>query len=330
MSRHFAITTGSNTIEPGENRTGTVTFTVSNNTEEGITARARIFPLDDCREEWFTIEGEKERTYTEKTQQYTVRFSIPPSVPPGSYRFRLDVFGVENPDEIYSEGPVVEIRVKEKEEPPAGSPFPWWVIAVIAAVLIIGGGITWWALSRTSTVTVPDVVGETTQQARELLSQSNFTVEEKSVLTINDNDIDKVIRQDPPAGTEADKQSTVVIHIGKRGIQVPGILGKTIEQAIEILNNKGLAYHIFTDAQVKEKIALYKRSLTSSHISITKPTIPRVRRTNPPPDKIVDPDDPVSVYMGSGSAQNIRPLHKKDLEVIGLSSNVLRKMINTE
>lgn len=330
MSRDFAITTGSSSIEAGKDRKGTVTFTVSNNTEQGIVARARISAMDDCQEEWFTIEGEKERTYTEKTQQYTVRYDIPTSVPPGSYRFRLDVFGVENPDEIYSEGPTVEIKVKEKEEPPPGPSFPWWVIAVIAAVLIIGGGVAWWALSRTSTVTVPDVVEKTTQEAKELLLQSNFTVEEKSVLTIDDNNIDKVIRQDPPADTEVDKQSTVVIHIGRRGIQVPGILGKTVEEAIEILNNKGLAYRIFADARVKEKIALYKRSLTNAHIAMAKPTIPRVRRTNPPPNKIVDPDDPVSVYMGSSIAQNIKPLHSKDLEVIGLNSNVLRKMIDTE
>ncbi|MFW6052991.1 MAG: PASTA domain-containing protein [Desulfosalsimonas sp.] len=214
MSRHFAITTGSNIIEPEENRTGTVTFTVSNNAEEGIKARARIFPLDDCREEWFTIEGENERSYTEKTQQYTVRFNIPPSVPPGSYRFRLDVFGVENPDEIYSEGPVVEIRVKEEKEPPPKKAFPWWIIAVIAVILVIGGAIAWWALTHTSTATVPNVINKTLAEAEQILLEKDFNVEKKTALTVNRNQIGKVLRQQPEANNEAEKGSTVTVFVG--------------------------------------------------------------------------------------------------------------------
>lgn len=185
MARDFAITTVKSQIELKKGKKSSVSYTVTNSTGNQLTARARISPLEGADESWFTIEGESERGFSENdTQQYSVSVNIPAEIKSGAYKFKLDVFSVENPDEIFSEGPVIEILISEApvDDNNNDKPFPWWIIAVIVAVILIGGGIIWYVVSNKPKpepepvkIEIPcSIKGKTYEQAFELLNNKGI------------------------------------------------------------------------------------------------------------------------------------------------------------
>lgn len=147
MAGPFAITTARNDVQLNDARQGSVTFTVSNQLNRPIFGRARVAPVGSTEARWLTLSGEEERNFqVSDTRQFTVEINVPPEAPPGQYLLRLDMIGVENPDEQYSEGPAVSFVVPEEEK----KPFPWWIVAVagglvlliiaVVAVILLSGG----------------------------------------------------------------------------------------------------------------------------------------------------------------------------------------------
>lgn len=147
MSRDFVITSVSEQIEIKRKSTSSVSFTVTNSTGNRLAVKARVSVIGDEDLAWIKIEGSEEREFAENdTQQYSVAATVPSDASAGSYKFRLDVFSVENPDEIYSEGPVVEVVISDAKEPEKiKKPFPWWIAAVIAVIFCTGAAIIWYA-----------------------------------------------------------------------------------------------------------------------------------------------------------------------------------------
>src|SRR5689334_4591561 len=108
MSGPFAMTAATSTVKLGDNRQGQVAFTVSTTSGQAIRCRARVVPADALTEKWFSLLGDVERALPAVgTEQYTVRLAVPPAAAPGSYSFRLDVVGVDNPDDELKQGPSV-------------------------------------------------------------------------------------------------------------------------------------------------------------------------------------------------------------------------------
>lgn len=344
MSRYFAITTGTSTVQVKNNRSGSVTFTVTNNADEGIRTRARITALSGD-EAWFAIDGDKEREYREKTQQYTVNFTLPATAAPGAYTFRMDVFAVENPDEIYSEGPVVQIDVTGAEAPPAKpSGFPWWIVAVVAAVLLIGAGIVIWATWKRTEV-VPMVKLKPLAEAEQTLLDLKFKVEKTMVLTVKSDEVDVVIGQDPPPETEVAQGSTVTLTVGQEGVEVPPILGSTIENALEKITAAGLTCRIGASEEVKKKIDDQQKTAASPPSPAPSPTpevspggirmmtmVPMIFRFTPPkvtdcepdPGTVVKKNAIITIYTGNSSRTDFIELKKADLKAIGIRADVLK------
>ncbi len=335
MSRYFAISTGTSTVQAKNGGTGSVTFTVTNNADEGIRTRARITALSG-EESWFTIEGEKEREYREKTQQYTVAFTLPASVSNGSYTFRLDVFAVENPDEIYSEGPVVQMDVTSPETPAAGpKKFPWWIVAVVAAVILIGGIIVFWATRKTTEI-VPVVTEKTVSEAEQMLLDLKFKVAKDYVLTVNRGEVDRVVSQDPEGDTEVYRKSSVMLTIGKEGAKVPPVVGGTLENALRKITAAGLVCRIGTTRAVKRKIdehpsnppAVAPAAPQGLHMMTSVPMIlrftpPRVTNCDPDPGTVVEKNTTITIYTGNSSRQDYIELKKTDLLKMGIRPDSL-------
>ena len=96
--------------------------------------RAIIVPAAPALVGWLTVAGQTERAFAiAGTEQYTVQVAAPAEVAPGSYAFHLDMVG-EVPDEEYTTGSTVTFTVSA---PPPPTKFPWWIVAVIAGVLIV-------------------------------------------------------------------------------------------------------------------------------------------------------------------------------------------------
>jgi hypothetical protein len=136
----FTITTGSNTVVLNSSRQGEAAFTATNISGRPLRGRGELLPLGQTAAGWLTIVGEAERDFgIAAAQQYAVQVAVPLDAAPGLYTFRLDMVGVDNPDENFTQGPVVQFQVlPPPPPPPPPQPFPWWIVAVVAGVIVIG------------------------------------------------------------------------------------------------------------------------------------------------------------------------------------------------
>jgi len=142
MSSPFAITAATNTVLLDNNRQGQTSLTVSNTTPHAIRGRAHIVAQQTTAGSWLTLLGETERDFPGSgSQQYVVQITVPPGASAGDYTFRLDVVDLANPDDNFSEGPTVKFVVPALV--PVKKPFPWWIVAVIVALLILVGAGTY-------------------------------------------------------------------------------------------------------------------------------------------------------------------------------------------
>jgi hypothetical protein len=123
-------------------RKGESAFTVTNITGRALRGRGVLKPLGQTAPGWLSIAGEAERDFAiGAVQQYAVPIAVPMDVAPGDYTFRLDAVGVNNPDENFTQGPVITFTVSlpPPPPPPPSKPFPWWIVAVVVGVLIVIG-----------------------------------------------------------------------------------------------------------------------------------------------------------------------------------------------
>src|ERR671932_286499 len=112
MPSSFAITTATNSLPLDPNRRSQASFTVSNIGGRAVRGRARIVPQNAAAAPWLTLAGDAERDFAiASTQQFAVQIAVPPTAPAGNYPFRLDMVGVENPDEDLTQGPTVTFVV---------------------------------------------------------------------------------------------------------------------------------------------------------------------------------------------------------------------------
>jgi len=112
MATAFVITTATNTVLLGPERTGTAVFTVTNQTGHAVRARATLVPIAPTQTGWLTLAGLSERDYPiGGTEQLSVSVAVPPEATEGLYPFRVDVVSVLLPDEDWAQGPVVAFQV---------------------------------------------------------------------------------------------------------------------------------------------------------------------------------------------------------------------------
>jgi hypothetical protein len=74
--------------------------------------------------------------------------AVPPEVADGSYRFRLDVVDVGNPDEFAAEGPWTQLFVPPHPEVKRRVPWLWIGIAAAVVVLLVAGAVTAFVLTH--------------------------------------------------------------------------------------------------------------------------------------------------------------------------------------
>jgi hypothetical protein len=100
-------------------------FTVTNASAQPLRGRLLTSPREPARPEWFSIVGESIRDFAPHTaEQVVVQLNVPPTGPPGSYSFRLDVISEVDPDEDFTEGPSIAFDVLAAS-PPQKKRFPW-------------------------------------------------------------------------------------------------------------------------------------------------------------------------------------------------------------
>ncbi|MGW0832205.1 Stk1 family PASTA domain-containing Ser/Thr kinase [Streptomyces prunicolor] len=96
--------------------------------------------------------------------------------------------------------------------------------------------------------TVPDVSGQTCDDAKKQMQQNDLVGNCTEVATTDTNLNGKVVTTTPTAGTQVDKNSSVNIQIGKVSqTQVPNVVGQTVANAKTILQQNGFTNIQFAD-----------------------------------------------------------------------------------
>ena len=137
--------------------------------------------------------------------------------------------------------------------------WPWIVLAL--AVLLLAGLLAYLAASGLlagEKVEVPRVIGKQVLDARERLEKAGFEVRESRAPS--PEDIGEVVDQDPDAGEEADKGSTVTLEVsqGPGNVRVPAVENLPERTAIKELNDAGLKANVDSESsdEVPKGIAI--------------------------------------------------------------------------
>jgi hypothetical protein len=146
MANIFTITTTTQALKADANGVAIAVFTVTNVTSRPVRGFVKPKPLGNTKDEWLKIEGETERDFPAgATHQFTVVFNkpkppaTPPTPPPAeSFPFRVDAISSINPNEDYTEGPVVTVETAAGQPLPVKKPFPWWILIVAGVLLVVG------------------------------------------------------------------------------------------------------------------------------------------------------------------------------------------------
>ncbi|MCR2792318.1 PASTA domain-containing protein [Microbacterium sp. zg.Y625] len=142
----FAVA-GPSAVSLDAARSGLASFTVSNVTGRPVRARVMVIPGAGADPAWFRISGDAERSLpVAGTATVEVAVHVATTAPAGESSFTVGAALEEAPDQVVS-GPTVAFRVPD----PVKRRFPWlWVIVAVVAVLVLaGGGILIWILTRT-------------------------------------------------------------------------------------------------------------------------------------------------------------------------------------
>ncbi len=126
----------------------------------------------------------------------------------------------------------------EEEPPHERRAWPW--IALLVALLLAGGGVAAYLLTRPVKVAVPPVAGEQFSTAQAQLQNAGFTVSQVQVTSAQK--AGTVIRQVPLAGTQAKEGSTVALTVssGPGNTTVPTVVGEPAAQAKANIESQSL------------------------------------------------------------------------------------------
>jgi hypothetical protein len=130
-------------------------YSVTNTSSEGVVGRLGVRVAGSSQDQWFAIDGERERTFDAgETQTATVRVRFPPDAAAGDYPFRLRVVAVNDPDNDHADGPMTTARLAAG--PPIAPPSRlWlWILLAVLALLAVAAGL-WFALRPEKEVAKP-------------------------------------------------------------------------------------------------------------------------------------------------------------------------------
>jgi beta-lactam-binding protein with PASTA domain len=143
-------------------------------------------------------------------------------------------------------------------------------------------------LLKSEAVTVPDLTGQTVGQARAELAKKDLSVSQNGTESNDRWAKGLIVRQDPAAGSKirVTKVVRVVTSSGSEQVTVPDLAGKSLDEALTMLQAGGLA----------------KGKLTQVHT----PRLPagRILDQKPEPGSLVERNLPVGLLLSQGDVDD--------------------------
>lgn len=236
MPRVFAITSATDHILLNADRKGEATFTVTNGSTRTIRAQIKLRSLEEAKGEWLSLAGEAERDFTPGgTQQVVVNVQLPPGTPSSKHSFRVDVISIENPDEDYSEGPVVALRMGSPARP--ARPFPWWILIAALVGLAVISALVYLLIPKK--VDVPNVVQMSLEEAKKRIDALGLVVTE--IAQESNEKEGTVIDQKPKEGNKIKNGGSIELTVAVvRMVDVPSVMGRAFREAANEIARNGL------------------------------------------------------------------------------------------
>ena len=141
---------------------------------------------------------------------------------------------------------------------------------------------------KSETVTVPNLIGQTIGQARAELVKKDLSVSPKGTESSDRWERGLIVRQDPAAGSRIRVTTAVRVTTssGSEKVTVPDLVGKSLDEALTMLQAGGLA----------------KGKLTQVHT----PRLPagRILDQRPAPGAVVERNLPVGLLLSQGDVDD--------------------------
>ena len=137
------------------------------------------------------------------------------------------------------------------KRPVAGAPaeddgptrrWPWVILAGLALVAAVGGGVFAWLQGQATTHTVPELVGLDQEAARTEVAGFGWILDFRRV-RVDGSAAGEVVSTDPEAGDELEegKLFGIVVSLGDELVTVPDLVNITVPEAVARLEVVGLA-----------------------------------------------------------------------------------------
>lgn len=209
-------------------------FSVTNITDGRIPVGVRVIVDDAAAEAWFSPEGGPEWQFEQgENKPINVIIKVPEGASEGTHTFCIEVFSAEARQGgiDFTTGEKMALVVTKAEPKPEPSPWPWIVLAAVL-VLLIGGGTTWYLLTR-----MPDVVGESYDIAVQTLNEKDYHSVEKKIEADAPGEAGIVIKQEK--GEDAGEgEPTIILSVA--GVTLPDLKNISLEQLLGKLIELGL------------------------------------------------------------------------------------------
>ncbi|MEW6363318.1 MAG: PASTA domain-containing protein [Acidobacteriota bacterium] len=116
-----------------------------------------------------------------------------------------------------------------------------WCVA-LAAAGILSGWITMNTLIKGEEIKVPDILGKTTEEAYQTLSEAGLYLSKVDTQPDEHLAPDRILSQDPPAGTaiKKNRKVRVIVSSGSETVTVPDLQDKSSRAASLVLREAGL------------------------------------------------------------------------------------------
>lgn len=230
MARTWTVTGPPKTVLANGN--GEASFTITNLVASPVRGMIRVLPEGEAKPEMFKLAGETTLDWApNETKQVTVQINAD-AVPVGTYVYSAAVVSEQNPSEL-ADRISSSFEVVARKPPPK---LPVGIIAAVLGVLVIGGGLLAFFLTRGG-LEVPAVEGLTVTEAGTALADAGFVVD---VQPADNDDVfnGRVITSDPRQGDRADEGDTVTLSVST-GPPIPLVANESGAEAERILSDAG-------------------------------------------------------------------------------------------
>lgn len=127
-----------------------------------------------------------------------------------------------------------------------------WLTGILLLLVLGAGAGGAYYYFKPNQVTVPDLVGQTEQEARATLALLSLDLEVKEASPNEGKDpkAGQIVRHTPEAGVRVAKGTKIIVYVHGTppGVDVPSVVGKTRSEAEDILRRAGFKVQ-FTEAQ---------------------------------------------------------------------------------